>query len=290
MELHELIGKRLSEEKEVAGLVTRFRGRPAVFTPEAPTDQDEGWGGLPHYPRITFGLDLSVNEERKCQGNMVLTVSAENNGTFDFGNAVSQIKKCLCSALLTPEGESAYCLAWNRSGGFSIEETNIRSQEMQLDILEFPCQLSMEPDPVDSLNAWLKGIFPESRVLWMDRPEQEEAITAGLPVFYVRLEEEKENQAQSTFAVTWMTCTLAVQVLCESAENRSRYTRAIAKYLSGEGEFAMLDGSPFFVKEISAVPGAGYLQAGQLRITGQYGILRHTERKKAIREIQSDYQ
>lgn len=290
MELHELIRKRLSEEKEVAGLVTRFHESPAIFTPKAPADEDEGWGGLPCYPRITFGVDLSVKEERKCQGSMSLTVSAENNGTFDFENAVSQIKKCLCSVLFTPEGGSAYCLAWNCSGGFTAGEANIGSQEMQLDILEYPCQLSVEPDPVDSLNTWLKGNFPKSRVLWMDQPGQEEVITDGAPVFYVRLEEEKENQAQSTFAVTWMTCTLAVHVLCESAENRSCYTRIMAKNLSVEEEFAMLDGSPFFVKEISVTPGADYLRTGQVRITGQYGVLRHTERKKTIREIQSNYQ
>ena len=38
MELHELIRKRLSEEKEVAGLVTRFHESPAIFTPKAPAD------------------------------------------------------------------------------------------------------------------------------------------------------------------------------------------------------------------------------------------------------------
>ncbi len=289
MELHELIGKRLSEEKEVAGLLTRFYESPAIFTPKAPGDEDQGWGGLPGYPRIVFTLDLSANEERKSQGSVSLAMFAEKRGTFDFENAVSQIRKCLCSVLFTSEGESTYCLAWNRRGRFTEGET-ICSQEIQLDILEYPCQLSAEPDPVDSLNAWLKDIFPESRVLWMDQPGQEEEITARSPVFYVRLEEEKENQAQSTFAVTWMTCTLAVHVLCQSPENRSSYTRIMAKHLSMEEEFAMLDGSPFFVKEISVTPGPTYLPTGQLRITGQYGILRNTEKKKAIRKIQSNYQ
>lgn len=289
MELHELIWKRLCENADVTADLTRFGRTPAVFTPEAPPDQAKGWHGTSNYPRIVFAVDLAADEERKCQGNMILSVFAENDGTFDFGKSIAGIKKCLCDVFLTPEGQSPYCLSWNRSDSFSIEGTNICGIEMQFDILEYPCQETTDPDPVDALNQYLKGLYPESLVLWHDRIGQEEAITSSRPVFYCRLEKDSEIMEQSTFAVAWMRCQMAVHVFCTDVTMRRKYARAISTMLAVDEEYEMLDRSPFFVTEAALIPASDYLRAGQIKVSGRYGILRQTEKKKRIGTIHMDY-
>ncbi len=289
MELHELIWKRLCEDADITADLARFGREPAVFTPEAPPDQAKGWHGTSNYPRIVFAVDLAADEERKCQGSMILSVFAENNGMFKFGKAVESIKKCLCDVFLTPEGQSPYCLSWNRSDSFSIEGTNICGIEMQFDILEYPCQETTDPDPVDALNQYLKGLYPESLVLWHDRIGQEEAITSGRPVFYCRLEEDSEILERSTFAVAWMRCQMAVHVFCTDVTMRRKYARAISTMLAADEEYEMLDRSPFFITEVALIPASDYLRTGQIKVSGRYGILRQTEKKKHIDTIHVDY-
>lgn len=290
MELYELIWRRLSQDQRVTAGLTAFGGMPAVFVEEAPTDTSAGWDGVSNYPRMVFQVDLSANEERKCQGSMVLSILAENQGSYDLGAAAAAVRDCLCGVFLTPEGESPYCLAWNRTDGFTLEGTNICGQEMQFDILEYPSQETTDPDPAQGLNAYLKALFPEALVLWQDRARKEEEITAGRPVFYVRLEREAEDEGRSTFAVAWMECTLAVHVFAASSSLRGKYARAIAGHLSVDGEAELADRSPLFVTGIALNLGADYLRAGQVSVTGRYGILRHTEKKTKLSGVRTDYQ
>ena len=290
MELYELIWKRLShDEKAVDGLAL-FGGRPAVFVDEAPSDEAAGWGGVSNYPRIVFHVDLSANAERKCQGTMVLSMFAEAGSSFDFEKEMKAVLSCLCNVLLTPEGENPYCLAWNRSDGFTMEGTNICGQEMQFDILEYPSQETTDPDPVEALNAYLKEIFPEALVLWHDRIGQEEPVTKQRPIFYCRLERDVEDQSRSTFAVAWMECTISIHVFFTSHGLRGKYARSISNRLAMDGEYDMLDRSPFFVSAATLTFGADYLRNGQISVSGRYGILRQTEKKKRLREIETDYQ
>lgn len=289
MELHELIWERLSQDKEIISVVTCFGHLPAIFTPEAPSDKSSGWHGKENYPRIVFTADLSADEERKCQGNMLLSIYAVNDGTFDFGKTVTAIKKCLCNVLLSPEEGGPYCLAWSRSDGFSIEGTNICGMELQFDILEYPCQETTDPDPIDALNTYLKDRFPEATVLWREPVKPVQEIRGASPVFYCRLERDTEDQGRSTFAVTWMNCSMAIHVFAASPEVRGKYTRVITKEIEMDKEFMMLDKSPFLVDSAVLSPSADYLRAGQIKVAGTYGLLRQTEKKKQIKTIDGAY-
>ena len=290
MNLTELIHKRLAETDGIARELTRFCGKPAVFTPEAPSDEASGWGGSSHYPRIVFAVDLSANEERKCQGSMVLSVYAENDGTFDFNGAVNWVIQRLCSVLLTPAGGSPYALAWSRTDGFILEGTNIAGQELQFDILEYPSQETSDPDPIDAVNAYLKDVFPEALVLWYDRWGETEGMDRTRPVLYCRLEALAEDQTRSTFAVSWIGCSLAIHIFCAGQDARGKYSRAVQQRLEMDGELDMLDGSPMLVTAVSQDKASDYLRAGQVKVSALFGILRQTEKKKRIRTIQVDYQ
>ena len=292
MELYELIWGRLSRDSKVAAGLTRFNGRPAVFTDEAPSDESSGWGGISNYPRIVFQVDLSANGERKCQGTLDLSVFAEigSGSSLGFGKETVAVRNCLCNVLLTPEGGNPYCLAWNRSDGFTIEGTNICGYEMQFDILEYPSQVTTDPDPIEALNAYLKEWFPEALVLWHDRIGPEEPVTKERPVFYCRLERDTEDHSRSTFAVTWMECAVSIHVFCASSSLRWKYARAILARLAMDGEYDMLDRSPFFVTASAMSGGADYLRTGQVSISGRYGILRQTEKKKRLLGAEKEYQ
>ena len=290
MELYELIWKRLAHDGNITEGLTHFGGLPSIFVDESPSDEAAGWGGVSHYPRIIFNVDLSANAERKCQGTMILSIFAEAGGSYAFEQAMASIRRTLCDGLLVPKGGAPYCLAWNRSDGFAMEGTNICGQEMQFDILEYPSQVTTDPDPIDALNAYLKDQFPEALVLWHDRLQEEERIAENRPAFYCRLERNAEDESRSTFAVAWMECTMAVHVFCTDGSLRNQYARTISSRLAVDGELDMIDRSPFFITAASFTPGTDYLRTGQVSVSGRYGILRQAEKKKQLTGIKTEYQ
>lgn len=54
MKLEELIQKRFVSTAALAERLTTYNGVPAVFSPEAPGDEQEGWGGETQYPMVTY--------------------------------------------------------------------------------------------------------------------------------------------------------------------------------------------------------------------------------------------
>lgn len=63
MKLEELIQKRFVSTAALAERLTTYNGVPAVFSPEAPGDEQDGWGGETQYPMVTYNYDLQANEE-----------------------------------------------------------------------------------------------------------------------------------------------------------------------------------------------------------------------------------
>lgn len=68
MKLEELIQKRFVSTAALAERLTTYNGVPAVFSPEAPGDEQDGWGGETQYPMVTYNYDLQANEERNNKG------------------------------------------------------------------------------------------------------------------------------------------------------------------------------------------------------------------------------
>ena len=119
MKLEELIYKRFVESEKLINQLTIYSGYPAIFFPEAPLDSQEGWEGETQYPRITYGIDMQANEERKSAG--ILTISLFCQNTADvFPNEIAlEIKKSLKDVLLKP-GDTLYAFAWERQEAFSL--------------------------------------------------------------------------------------------------------------------------------------------------------------------------
>ena len=60
MKLEELIHKRFVSTAELTEMLTTFAGVPAVFSPDAPGNEQEGWGGETQYPMVTYNSDRTA--------------------------------------------------------------------------------------------------------------------------------------------------------------------------------------------------------------------------------------
>lgn len=290
MKLEELIYKRFAESGELTKHLARYAGVPAVFSPAAPENSQDGWAGKTQYPRAVYNFDMQANEERKSAGSLVVSLLCQNTADVIPEAIEPEIKKCLRDVLLKPDGSSLYAFAWARTDAFSLPEPKhdlIIGSDIRFDIFEYTNQETTDPDPIMAINRFVKSLYPDSVVIGYDRLAEITEATAEQPVIYCRL--VSVDKSRETNTVAWMDGKIAVHILCPDSDVRLKMATAITNRLSLDGEIIMLDESPMFIHRLQANYKSDYLKEGQIFITGHYGLLRYQEKQHSLRRAETDF-
>jgi len=292
MNLEELIYKWFSKHKPITEQMALYSRKPAIFYQIAPDDRQKGWSGKTQYPRIVYGIDMQVNQERKSAGTMEISLLCDEAGT-EPEKIEPLIRECLKDLIINPENSSPYCFAWSRTDGFEIPiresgaNTRVIGSEIRFDILEYPSQETTDPDPVVALNRYIKDKFPEAFVMGLDNMDSFRVADAKAPVLYCRLESVEKGIETNT--VAWMDGKIAIHILCPDGETRLKMASAIANSLSVDGEIIMLDYSPMFIKRLQANYKSDYLKEGQIFVTGHFGLLRYKAKPHKLMQTHIKY-
>ncbi len=292
MRLEELIYKRFVESESLTSHLATFHGAPAIFSPDPPDNDQEGWEGKVQYPKILYTFDLQANEERHSIG--VLSVSLLCQNTMDIVPEMieSTVKDCLRDVILKPGGGTPYCFAWARTDAFTIDENQgsyknggeiTIGSEIQFDILEYPSQETSDPDPIMAVNQYIKELYPECLVMGYDRMEEITEASREKPVIYSRLLSTELSRETNT--VAWMEGKIAIHILCPDSEMRMKMAAAITNRMALDGEVIMLDHSPMGMKHLQVNHKSDYLKEGQIFATGQYGILRYQAKGHTLKRV-----
>lgn len=290
MKLEELIYSRFVNSEALVGHLAKFGGSPAVFSPDPPDENQEGWGDNPQYPKVIYNFDLQANEERHSAGTLSVSLLCQNTMAIMPEEIEPIVRDCLRDVILKPDGGTPYCFAWARTDAFSIEEKKgdvTIGSEIRFDILEYPSQETTDPDPVVALNQYIKERIPEAFVLGLDELESLKAADAKAPVFYCRLETVEKDRETNT--VAWMNGRIVVHVICADISTRMKWIMSLANSLSLDGEVVMLDKSPMRIKRLVVNNKADYLKEGQLAVTVHYGLLRYKAKAHVIVEANFDF-
>lgn len=276
MTLEDLIYNRLLASEDLTDKLAKFDNLPAIFYQAAPGDQNEGWKGKKQYPRIDFVVDMQANPERQSSGLMTLNIWCNEAGDPPE-DIEPEVRAALCDVFMQPAEQPPYCLAWVRSDSFELSANTIKGSHVNgitilFDVLAFPCQETIDPDPIMAMNEFIKEWEPAAVLIGRDKiPDY---FTAGkyAPAFYFRL--ATLELAQETNTVAWMNGSIAGHIFAPTAEARLQWLKYLVDTLASQGEVIMLDTSPMFIRSIKADSAANYLIIGQLRINVRFGILR----------------
>lgn len=271
-----LILEAIQTDKAVSSMLASFDGKPAAFYQAAPPDTDAGWAGV-QYPRLDFVVDWAYNPERQADGSCAINVWCLNNGTTaapeDVGDA---IRECLRDIFLTDDDGEIYALEWQRTDAFEAGGQDGQpltiGVTLSFDILAFPVQITMEPDPVAGLCDYIKGRMPDALVVGIDKMDRICRPTAERPIFYVRLSGDS-SAMRNSWAVAWMDVTLPVHIFAPMANLRQRLSRTLCNALALDGECKLRDCSPMLIRRVTIAASANPLRQGQLTVTGRYGVL-----------------
>ncbi len=274
MILEELIRKRLAGSEALVKHLAMFDSAPAIFSPEPPDENQEGWNGNTQYPAVIYHFDLQANEERHSAGALSISLLCQNTADIMPEAIEPLVRNCMRDVILTPEGGTPYCFAWARTDAFTLGEKGITiGSEIRFDILEYPSQETSDPDPVMAANRYIKELYSECLIMGYDRMDEITEATAERPVIYCRL--VSADKSEETNTVAWMDGRIAVHILCPDSKVRIKMVAAIANSMSLDGEIIMLDNSPMFIRRLQVNYKSDYLKDGQIFVTGHYGLLRY---------------
>lgn len=290
MKLEELIYKRFASSEDLVKHLAIFSGSPAVFSPEPPGENQEGWEGNTQYPMVVYNFDLQANEERHSAGTLSVSLLCQNTTEVTPEAIEPLVKDCLRDVILKPEGGTPYCFAWARTDAFSIDEkkTDLTiGSDIRFDILEYPSQETTDPDPVMAADRYIKELYPDCLVMGYDRMEEITEATAERPVIYCRL--VSADKSEETNTVAWMDGRIAVHILCPDSGIRMKMAAAITNKMSLDGEIIMLDKSPMFIRRLQVSYKSDYLKDGQIFVTGHYGLLRYLAKPHTMTAVRINF-
>lgn len=268
-----LIYQAISEVAAVRDKLARYDGKPAVFFQLAPNDKSPLWDGDVMYPRVDYGVDWSSNPSRKAAGSLLVNIWGTNESETPAEEIAAAVQTELSELFLTDDS-GTYCMVWDRSDYFEStgeKEPKTEGYTISFDVLAFPQQETITPDPVRAVNSLVKEIEPQVTAIGHDALAAMWKPTDATPAVYVRI--ISNVFSHGSYAVSWMNITLGVHVIAPNPTARQTMLQQITHSFNLRGEAILNDGSPLFVKKMQFNTSADPLRNGQMTITGEYGVL-----------------
>ena len=275
MAVEALILEAIQEDKTLSAQLAQFDGQPAAFYQMAPPDTDPGWDAV-QYPRIDFVVDWAYSPERQADGSCTINIWCLNNGQAYPDDVGVAVRECLRDTFMTDGDGEVYALEWQRTDAFEAGGQNGQpltiGVTLTFDLLAFPSQITIEPDPVAGLCDYIKSKMPDSLVIGIDEMDRICRPTAERPILYVRMSGDS-SAMRNSWAVAWMDVTLQIHIFAPGAHTRQLLSRTLCNALALDGECKLRDCSPMLFRRVVISASANPLRQGQLAVTGRYGVL-----------------
>lgn len=274
-----LLMEQVCDDAQIEGMLTSYDGKPAFFYQKSPPDSDGRWN-KPCYPRVDYNVDMQYSPERKTSGTLTINIWCSSESEAMPEDIEKRLRELIGGTFYSVHGQTAVCAVWNRSDVFSFEsngnlknygEPEIFGATLMFELMEFPVQITTDPDPIQGINDWTKEYFPKLTVIAHDILPPVWKPTDEYPAVYWRF--IGSDTDRQSYAAVWFTGQFAAHVIADSVTERNRWLKAIAECLRADGEIVMHDGSPMLVKQAQIRHGADPLREGQLMFWGQYGVL-----------------
>lgn len=274
MELYAMLYQRLTGCSELAALLAEYDDRPAIFYQRPATADDAKWGEW-QYPRIDYNVDMQENPARNTSGVLAINVWCDTEQGTEPED-IERILRGLLHAVFAQADDYPYSFSWVRSDAFEVKvekEQTARTIGVTVifDIMAYPSQTTLCPDPIEAMNDWTKTILPQATIIGRDTINGWLVPTRSNPVIYWRL--AAQSAQQKRFTHTWMDIQLEGYVSAPNASDRLFNLTRINTAAALIGHVPMEDGSPLFLSNFTCKPHLSHLTQGQIQVNGRFGIL-----------------
>ena len=219
--------------------------------------------------------------ERQFEKGLRLQVETSNKQTVNPEDLETAILDAVDLCFFSKR-DMSLCAKWNRSEFSESQDT--KTGTYIFDIMRFEKQQSQMPDPVFTLNEWLKISYPGAKIIGYDDMEEVWKVTEDAPAIYGRLESITAGSYGDTWEVTWINAGIRIHLISDG-KSKSFLIRNISEKLLMKEKLMMNDGGPMFISKINYNDTMNPLKNRQFFVECQYGVLREEEEKDPIRNI-----
>lgn len=273
------VRQHLIHQAELTPFMATYNGEMAVFNQEAPADTSKGWGDGSQYGRIVFYLDMQDDPQRNISGTMGIDLYCESGKQIP--EEIEPILRSLIDGYFFSNAFVTISTKWRSTQYFTDPTEKVIGATLIFDILDFPNQLTTDPDPIKLLNNWtildVPNLIGATNVFVIGKDELPAAWkpTNEIPAVYWRIGEIKNcSWIPDTYACSWETATIWGHVMAADDSTAVKIARVIQNTLITKRRLIFDDMAPLMIdKNIGTTPANDPMRVGIINIEATYGIL-----------------
>lgn len=270
----ELLHSYLIQCSELTECLTAYNDTPAVFNQKAPDDEDRLWGTKTQYDRLVFYADMQADTERKISGT--LEIDVHMTSTDGLERMSELVKRLVDGYFFSGENETIF-VKWDSTRTVDVPIKKVTVVAVLFSLIAFPCQLTVEPDPIRVINEWTRSLIPAVKLIGYDKDLP--AVwkpTAETPAVYWRNAKIYPcERIPSTYAGNWYTAQMYAHIFTIDKSAANDLAMVMCQRLNLKKVLKFNDGTWMRIDNKNQVQfGADELRIGQLSVEGDYCILR----------------
>ncbi len=265
------IYEHLLSDNGLAGMLTSYEGKPAVFNQEAPPDTDVLWADGAQYGRIVFALDVQGDPARAIGGSLCVDVQCHSGRQMP--EELEPLVRKRIDGCFFSDGGCTMAAQWEDSRYFTEPAKQVCGVTLTFSMLSFPVLSALSTDVTRRVNEWTSESFPELLVINRDELPGTWKPGRGKPAVYWRvINLRPAGWIPDTYQTIWRTATLKGHVFANDVFEASEISQKLVNGLYGAGRLLKDGESQIMVDRSNTVePGADALRTGQVTVEATFG-------------------
>lgn len=276
----------LQASKELASYLTTYAGRPAIFSQEAPSDQDPKWAPAAQYGRIVFTIDFQGDPARAMGANLSVDIYCDKHQHLP--EEIEPIARQLIDGYFFSAGLYTMAAQWLNSNYFTTPNDDVIGVTISYVLLAFPMLTTSNPDVIARINEWTADI-DGLHVINFDKlpcPAWKPKGTESA-VYWRLMQDTPAGWIPDTFQTIWRTAILKCHVFSADIATATNVTDHLAVRLHAAKRLLKAGEAPIMVnRKNTADYTADALRTGQLTVEATYGVIVHIEPDTTLANIE----
>lgn len=286
--IEQALYEHLKAQEELLPFLATYAKKPAVFSQEAPPDNDKNWDPGPQYGRIVFSVDIKGDPARTAGGTLMVDILCQKGQeTPGYPEDIEPIIRKLIHGYFFSSGTFAVAAQWSSSDPFTEPQKKVTGCTVSFDLLAFPVLTTTGLDVVARLNEWTSQIKGLHVINYDKLPADAWKPGPGeSAIYWRRLRDGPSPKIRDRYAMIGRTATIKGHIFAEDIAAASAVANDLTIRLYTAKRLLKPPESPIMVDErITQDDGADPLRTGQLTVEATYCIMRYTHTDKVINDI-----
>lgn len=286
--IEQALYEHLKAQEELLPFLATYANKPAIFSQEAPPDNDKNWGPGPQYGRIVFSVDIKGDPARTAGGTLMVDILChKDQDTPGYPEDIEPIIRRLIHGYFFSSGTFAVAAQWSISEPFTEPQKQVTGCTVSFDLLAFPVLTTTGLDVVARLNEWTSQIEGLHVINYDELPAGAWKPGPGeSAIYWRRLRDGPSSLIRDRYAMIGRTATIKGHIFAEDIAAASAVANDLTIRLYTAKRLLKPPESPIMVDErITQDDGADPLRTGQLTVEATYCIMRYAKTDQVINDI-----